>query len=216
MNYQPQGCNSCPYASECLHAKNMILTAKPRRSTILQTTRKEYVSVKEAESDLKEKFLQAVYSEYHGVHIIVAQTGIGKTNLYLDYLCQNTGKTFLIAVPTHKLKMEVYHKTISKGIRNIVYTPEMPEFSPEIQEKIKHIYEIGAGRYALKMMSEIREKIPQDYPDYIALRNYLDTLEIIKNFKGHIITTHDRLLLQKKNIRICQMERDWLNVMTVG
>lgn len=199
MNYQPQGCNNCPYASECLHAKNMILTAKPGHSTILQTVRKKYVSIEEAEADLKEKFMQAVYSDYQGVHIIRAQTGIGKTNLYLDYLCQNAEKTFLIAVPTHKLKMEVYYKAISKGIKNIAYTPEMPEFSSEIQEKIKHIYAIGAGKYALKMMSELCEKIPSNHPDYIALRNYLEALGMVKDFNGHIITTHDRLLLQKKN-----------------
>lgn len=199
MNYQPQGCNSCPYASECLHAKNMILTAKPGHSTILQIVRKEYVSIEEAEVDLKEKFLQAVSSEHHGVHIIRAQTGIGKTNLYLDYLCQNTDRSFLIAVPTHKLKMEVYYKAIYKGIKNITYTPEMPDFSSEIQEKIKHIYAIGAGKYALKMMNDLCEQIPSEHPDYIALRNYLEALGMIKDFKGHIITTHDRLLLQKKN-----------------
>lgn len=199
MNYQPQGCNNCPYASECLHAKNMILTAKPGHSTILQTMKKKYVSIEEAEIDLKKKFLQAVSSEHHGVHIVRAQTGIGKTNLYLDYLCQNTGKTFLIAAPTHKLKMEVYYKAISKGIKNIAYTPEMPEFSSEIQEKIKHIYVIGAGKYALKVMNELCEQIPSKHPDYIALRNYLEALGMVKDFKGHIITTHDRLLLQKKN-----------------
>lgn len=199
MNYQPQGCNSCPYASECLHTKNMILTAKPGHSTILQTTRKEYVPIKEAEDDLKEKFLQAVYSDYQGVHIIKAQTGIGKTNLYLDYLSQSTDRTFLIAVPTHKLKMEVYYKAISNGIKNIAYTPEIPEFSAELQEKIKHIYAVGAGKYALKVMSEICDNIPVEHPDYAALNNYLLSLETIKNFKGHIITTHDRLLLQNKN-----------------
>lgn len=155
MNYQPQGCNSCPYALECLHAKNMILTAKPGHSTILQTMKKEYVSIEEAEADLKEKFLQAISSEHHGVHIIRAQTGIGKTNLYLDYLYQNTDRSFLVAVPTHKLKMEVYYKAIYKGIKNVTYTPEMPEFSSEIQEKIKHIYAIGAGKYAIKMMNDL-------------------------------------------------------------
>lgn len=204
MNYQPQGCNNCPYASECLHAQNMILTAKPGHSTILQTMKKEYVSIEEAEIDLKEKFLQAISSEHHGVHIIRAQTGIGKTNLYLDYLCQNAGKTFLIAVPTHKLKMEVYYKAIYKGIKNITYTPEMPEFSSEIQKKIKHIYAIGAGKYALKVMNELCEQIPSKHPDYIALRNYLEALGMVKDFKGHIITTHDRLLLQKKNSNLLE------------
>lgn len=95
--------------------------------------------------------------------------------------------------------MEVYYKAIYKGIKNITYTPEMPEFSSEIQEKINHIYAIGAGKYALKVMNELCEQIPLKHPDYIALRNYLEALGMVKDFKGHIITTHDRLLLQKKN-----------------
>lgn len=204
MNYQPQGCYNCPYESECLHAKNMILTAKPGKSTILQTTKKEYVTIQEAESDLKESFLKAVYSEKSGIHIIKAQTGIGKTNLYLDYLAQNTEKTFLVAVPTHKLKMEVYNKAVSKGVKNISFTPEMPVFSDEIQEKINHIYSVGAGKYAVQMMIEICEEIPHDNSDYMALRSYLDALENIGDFNGHIITTHDRLLLQGKNSKLLE------------
>lgn len=204
MDYHPQGCCDCPYEKECLHGKNMILTAKPGKSTILQTTRKKYVTIEEAEKDLKNKFLQAVESENKGVHIIKAQTGIGKTSLYLDFLLHETNRKFLIAVPTHKLKMEVYRKAVSKGIKNITYTPEIPVFMPEIQKKINHIYAIGAGKYALKMMSEIFEKMPSEHTDYIALKNYLEELEVIKDFDRHIITTHDRLLLQNKNSKLLE------------
>lgn len=199
MDYQPKGCCNCPYEKECLHAKNMILTAKPGKSTILQTVRKEYVTIEEAEEDLKEKFLKAVYSKKLGVHIIRAQTGIGKTNLYLDYLSQNTERTFLVAVPTHKLKMEVYNKALDKGIENISYTPEMPILTPETQEKINHIYAVGAGKKALDMMNKISNLLPSDHHDHIALESYLKALESLKDFTGHIITTHDRLLLVGSN-----------------
>ncbi len=195
MDYQPQGCYNCPYEKECLHAKNMILTAKPGKSTILQTVRKEYVTIEEAEEDLKKNFLKAVYSQKAGVHIIRAQTGIGKTNLYLNYLLADKNRTFLIAVPTHKLKMEVYNKAIYKGVKNISYTPEMPILTPETQKKIEHIYAVGAGKKALDMMSKISLSLPSEHPDHIALESYLKALEDIKDFTGHIITTHDRLLL---------------------
>ena len=202
MNYQPQGCCNCPYEKECLHAKNMILTAKPGKSTILQTVKKEYVSIQEAEEDLKNKFLQAVSSEKPGVHIIKAQTGIGKTNLYLNYLLKNPNETFLIAVPTHKLKMEVYNNAVRKGIRNIAYTPEMPEFSPEIQEKINHIYAVGAGKHALHMMSEICNNLPDGHHDKRAFQEYCNALENVEAYDGHVITTHDRLLLLHRNSRL--------------
>lgn len=204
MDYQPKRCCNCSYEKECLHGKNMILTAKPGKSTILQTVKKEYVTIEEAESDLKEKFMQAVYSENQGVYIIKAQTGIGKTNLYLDYLLHDKNRKFLIAVPTHKLKEEVYNKAISKGISNIACTPEMPVFTQETQEKINHIYAVGAGKYALEIMRKMCEGIPAEHPDYMALNSYLNALESIKGFEGHIITTHDRLLLQTQNSRLLE------------
>ena len=204
MDYQPKRCCNCSYEKECLHSKNMILTAKLGKSTILQTVKKEYVTIEEAEYDLKEKFMQAVYSENQGVHIIKAQTGIGKTNLYLDYLLHDKNRKFLIAVPIHKLKAEVYNKAISKGINNIAYTPEMPVFTPETQEKINHIYAVGAGKYALEIMRKICGEVPAEHSDYIALGSYLNALESIKDFDGHIITTHDRLLLQTRNSKLLE------------
>ena len=36
----------------------------------------------------------------------------------------------------------------------------------------------------------------------MALTSYLDALETVKDFDGHIITTHDRLLLQSKNSQL--------------
>lgn len=201
MNYQPQGCTSCIYAKECLHAKNMILTAKPGMSTILQTMKKEYVSIEEAEDSLRENFLKAIYSENPGIHIIKAQTGIGKTNLYLDYMLYSKNRKFLIAVPTHKLKMEVYNKAVLKGIQNIAYTPEMPEFSKDIQEKIEHLYAVGAGRCALEMMYEMCSDMSEDN---MAMESYLEALDSVSNFEGHIITTHDRLLLQNRNSKLLE------------
>lgn len=100
--------------------------------------------------------------------------------------------------------MEVYNKAVFKGVKNIAFTPEMPVFSDEIQEKINHIYSVGAGKYARQIMFEICEEIPHDNPDYMALRSYLDVLENIGDFNGHIITTHDRLLLQGKKSKLLE------------
>lgn len=153
---------------------------------------------------MKNKFLQAVESGNKGVHIIKAQTGIGKTNLYLDFLLHEKNRKFLIAVSTHKLKMEVYNKAVSKGIKNIAYTPEMPEFSAEIKNKIQHIYNVGAGKFVLPMLSGLLEKMDCNHPDYNSLIAYINKLSEVKSFDGHIITTHDRLLLQNKNSKLLE------------
>lgn len=197
MNYRPEGCSNCPYEKECLHAKNMILTAKPGNNTILQIVKKNYVSVSEAEKDLEYNFHKAVVSYEEGIHIIKAQTGIGKTNLYLNYM-KNTNDIFLIAVPTHKLKMEVYNKAVSKGIK-IAYTPELPELSSELQNMIMHSYGVGAGEYTISRLNSIFHNMKPDNPDYQILSEYFKSLNSVKNFAGHIVTTHDRLLLMRKN-----------------
>ena len=198
MDYRLEGCESCPYADECMHSKNMILTAKPTNSIILQTKKKEYVSVEEAEEDLRVNFYKAVLSINEGVHIIKAQTGIGKTNLYLDYILKSDNK-FIIAVPTHNLKMEIYNKAVYKGISDIAYTPEMPELTQELDEKIKHIYNIGAGEYAIKILRDTFHNMKPEDHDYKVLSDYLESVEKIKDFEGHIITTHDRLLYMRND-----------------
>lgn len=58
----------------------------------------------------------------------------------------------------------------------------MSEFTLEIQEKINHIYAVGAGRYVLNMMSEMCHKIPTEHSDYMALTSYLDALEMMNDF----------------------------------
>ena len=112
MDYQPASCHTCPYEKDCLHAKNMVLTAKPGHSTILPIQKQEYVSIEEAELDLGNQFLKAIRSQETGLHILKAQTGIGKTSLYLKYIQTHPNEKFLIAVPTHQLKAEIYAKAL--------------------------------------------------------------------------------------------------------
>ena len=159
MDYQPTGCQVCPYEKDCLHAKNMVLTAKPGDCTILPIKKQEYVSIEEAEWDLENKFLEAMHSKNRGLHIIKAQTGIGKTNLYLNYIKAHPNEKFLIAVPTHKLKTEIYNKALQLGIENICCTPELPYFSDELKGEIENLYRNGAGKtvgeYLIKYSSTL-------------------------------------------------------------
>lgn len=198
MDYQPQSCCECPYSDICTHGKNMILTVKPGKSTIIQTEPKSYVSIEEAEQDLKDNFIKALDSDDKGIHIIKAQTGIGKTNLYLSYM-KNTDRNFIIAVPTHSLKTEINNKAKAMGITNVACTPELPVFSDDLQEKINHTYDIGAGQYTIGMLRKILHNIGKNDSDYMPLSMYIDELDRLKSFDGHIITTHERLMLMRKN-----------------
>ena len=70
----------------CLHAKNMILTVQPEHSMILSIQKQEYVSIEEAELDQENQFLKVIRSQEAGLHILKAQAGISKTNLYLKHI----------------------------------------------------------------------------------------------------------------------------------
>ena len=144
-NYKPQGCERCPHHNNCNHLKNMIRTAKPLSREIRKIKEEDYVSIEEAEESLRINFQRAVEAEDDSIHIIKAQTGIGKTHLYLNFL-KTAEESYIIAVPTHALKNEVYEKAMAMGIENIAVTPEMPEFSDNLMNKINRLYSTGAGR----------------------------------------------------------------------
>ena len=197
-DYNPQSCETCPYCNNCNHLKNMILTAKPSKSDIRIIEKKDYCTIEEAEESLKSNFYKAMRAIDNSIHIINAQTGIGKTHLYLNYM-KNTDKPLLIAVPTHKLKNEVYHKALNMGIENIVCTPEMPQFTDDLMDEINHLYNIGAGVLVLNHLKELFLKMNKNNPDYTKLGKYLIECAAALSSEGHIITTHERFLYIPKD-----------------
>ena len=197
-DYNPQSCETCHYCNNCNHLKNMILTAKPSKSDIRIIEKKDYCTIEEAEESLKSNFYKAMRAIDNSIHIINAQTGIGKTHLYLNYM-KNTDKPLLIAVPTHKLKNEVYHKALNMGIENIVCTPEMPQFTDDLMDEINHLYNIGAGVLVLNHLKELFLKMNKNNPDYTKLGKYLIECAAALSSEGHIITTHERFLYIPKD-----------------
>ncbi len=201
-DYKPTSCSECKYADKCRHQKNMILTAKPTDSCICVAEPKEYCSCEEAEDSLRENFRKADESADEGFHIVIAQTGLGKTNLYLNHL-RTTGKKYIIAVPTHELVKEIMAKAQRIGIENIVSTPQLPLFEDDnIGKQIEHIYNVGAGEITIRKMWDIWDGMKESHPDYVKLRDYLSEAKNCFSYKGHIITTHERLLYLNPNAEI--------------
>ena len=193
-DYSPETCANCKYAGDCNHQKNMILTAKPTDSCICVVEPKVYCSIEEAEESLRENFRKADESCDEGFHIVIAQTGLGKTNLYLNHLL-TTEKKYIIAVPTHELVKEIMDKACRLGIKNISASPQLPLFEDDdIRQKIDHIYNVGAGELNIRKMWEIWDSMKKSHPDYEKLRDYLSEAQNCFSAEGHIITTHERLL----------------------
>src|SRR5680860_131240 len=189
QDYFPQQCvNFCPYANECNHAKNMILTAKTKRNTIVELSNQpKYVSLLEAEKDLLDTFIKCQSSMDDKIHVIKGQTGIGKSSTYINCL-ENSDKPYIVAVPTNLLKDEIHEKCIAEGY-NVIETPALPADLPDdVKDEIERLYNIGASFTASKYIRAIAES-----RGLIKLIEYIDQMEIVKTFPGHIITTHSRL-----------------------
>ncbi|MBR1529935.1 MAG: DEAD/DEAH box helicase family protein [Oscillospiraceae bacterium] len=194
-------CEECEYCDCCQHSENMLLTAKPQRTEIRQTQKERYVSIEEVTKELNQAFQKTIDSYDKSIYIIKAQTGIGKTQTYLNYM-KKADKSLLIAVPTHDLKKEILQKAINMGIQNICCTPDLEDYvlSDDLKREIDNLYTVGAGEYVLKYLTGQLQKLKHDDSDYVNILAYLNALKSAYRSKGHIITTHARLMHMKQEI----------------
>ena len=195
-SYNPYSCNGfCPYRDECTHGKNILSTAKPKYHEIekLNSSAENYVSIKEVETDFSEKLTYAMNSDKNMWYIIKAQTALGKTQTYLE-LTKDTPQRVLIAVPTLKLKSEIYERASAMGI-NIVESPSIRDYyndlPDDVCEKIDFLYK--SGKSVISYLNKIASK--KDDPGTVAtVKQFLKELDKFLKFNGHGITTHKRLL----------------------
>lgn len=104
----------CPYYAACENAGTPIDTmAMDRR---VKSRPEEYVPVREVEECLQKNLEDAFRSPDEGMHLIRAQTGIGKTRAYIKLAADNPGCRFIIALPTNVLKEEVRKRLTDSGV----------------------------------------------------------------------------------------------------
>lgn len=114
--YEPTQCDKyCPYANSCLHQVNIPETVRLLKNQVKIIHHEEIIPLIEAERRLEEVFESAMTSDDEMVHIIKADTGLGKTELYVKSKSFQNG---ILAVPTHALKNEIV-KRIRKEGRNM-------------------------------------------------------------------------------------------------
>lgn len=197
QEYKPRSCNHfCPYCEKCNHSTNILSTVKPKRNSMerLANYDERFFSIKEAEEDVYKNIQSAVEANDSKNHIIKAQTAIGKTETFLR-LMRDSDKRFLIAVPTNKLKNEVYERAKSMGI-STVQSPSLDEIKDEmpsdVWEHIESLRKSGRHKFVKPYISETSKE--QDIP---CLVEHLQKLEKFENSRGHAITTHRRFLNMK-------------------
>src|SRR5690625_2793786 len=152
MNYAPTRCNTyCPFANECIHAKNMIEQGKLPRGSVQVIEKPQFQDVDEVYKKLENVLGDLLKSTENGVYVIKAPTGIGKTEAIVNFAAENH---FSIAFPTHRLKEEVSQRLNSKKIKHIK-VPELPLLEEPFSEKIEHLYNIGAYTTVNKYLRQI-------------------------------------------------------------
>ena len=192
--YKPSDCNAfCPYKDTCNHARNILLTVKPRRGTMERVTNhiEAYHTIEEVQDDLMQKLVKAIRSDDKLWHTIKAQTAAGKTEAFLQ-LMESSELRFLVAVPTNKLKQDIKIRANEKGI-DLLVTPSLDEIKDEMPDYIWNTIcryrDTGQHQkvhtFVWKMAKE--ENIE-------CLQKYLKQQKKFDEHDGHTITTHRRLL----------------------
>lgn len=187
-HYSPSRCeNFCSYHNKCKHSKNIITTIKPNRYGItVKDYKKEYISIEQAREDLQYVIKSAIDSNDEDIHIINAQTGIGKTEAYINIIGESS-KNFIIAVPTNSLKNEIYNRLCNAEVDAIV-TPELPnDIEDREKEKLENLYRKGNLFGYCKFLNKLEQK-------YESIKSFKKNLKKAKKYRGNIVTTHARLL----------------------
>ena len=169
--YKPLSCSSqCRY--RCF--KNLYKTATDTVIEIKSNQKEEYNTVEKAYSEIKSIIDDIIAKPDNKVHVIYCQTGIGKTELALDY---DIPKFF----PTHELKQEVITRFIKKYPEKPkpTQTPDLPNLPEGILSKIKYLYKIGCWQSAESLLDKYS-------PDYMKSKK--------APIKGNHFSTHAKLL----------------------
>ena len=199
-NYKPQSCEeNCRYCAQCDHQANMLLTVKGQHAINRIASEPSYSTVEEVYAQTAQNFAEAISEPRKGLYLIPAQTAIGKTECYCNYICQHPEKKYVIAVPTNKLKHEVAERLSGKGI-SVMETISLDEVNgiEDLRRRVEVLYSLGLGRL---LKSELRSYIKR-YSDSVneeiiravaVCRQYLKQ-ESSWNEYAVIVTTHAKLL----------------------
>jgi len=195
-NYSPMSCDHfCNCANSCSHAKNILLTCKPKSYVKLKGYNEEYVSIDEVSKELAQYLKTAIDSNDTCIHVVKAQTSIGKTLEYIKQM-KKTPQRFLIAAPTNILKNEIADRAKKEGA-DIEVTPSLHEIKnmipDNIWEDIELLYQTGQHKKVHPYIEKVIQKQNIDL-----LHKYMRKTKLLKKlFRKSNKTDYD--FIRKKS-----------------
>ena len=160
----------------------------------------------EANGENYEKYLNH-QCQNHEMLLIKAQTSLGKTTAYAESIINAKKTKVIIAVPTNRLKNQVYIDLRKAGVEDVKQTPELKEIhDKKIRDEVNYLMEIGAFKTrkeflenSIKTLKDKKEKAKDDKKikeideDIENISFYLEENEVINHYEGNIVTTWARL-----------------------
>lgn len=166
--YAPQRCQGkCDYEENC---KCISLCEKLGKKVRKITKTEEYLPLSACEKAFKECLDDALQRRENAMHVIVAQTGIGKTEVYCQKAAEMPDKKFLIAVPTCSLQDEIVKRLEAKGVscyRTESRLKRIEKLGIDLLcEKIQDLYEKGFGNLIKKVINEYRIEYDSELSEF--------------------------------------------------
>lgn len=197
LNGSPMYCENskttCPYYNNC---KGKSLYEKASRKIRKLENTEVFYKIDKCVSVLKKMLEEAVAARNADIHIIKAQTALGKTEQYAEIVKNWIGKKFIIAVPTIKLQREVAERIEAKGVEceitESMYTKIAQLGLPDLEEKLNKDFSKGFTKRGKKTILEYKK----EHMDELSPRQLEIFNEILKKRKiGYsgarcIVTTH--------------------------
>ena len=199
MGYAPESCLGCPYYDTCQHEKNMLLTVMKCDNKIRKLNgNTEFHKPEENYRAICDNLYDAIHKPEKGIYLISAQTAIGKTHAYTNYIKENQDLYVIIAVPTNMLKNEVAESF--EGYSDAYVTPSYTEMGipQEVIEEIEAGYQSGLKNVANTVLRKYKKRWLEDgtiYSQELTRKcdEYLAMRERLTAYPRIIITTHARL-----------------------
>ena len=195
----------CRYADTCERANDIVSTVKVKKRDIVKLANwldNYAVGTAEAEEDFKAKFYEAMESPFSRFNVIKAQTALGKTEIYLDYMLVSL-KPCLIAVPTNLLKLDVYKRAVKKyGETEIKKYPEFNELTGEA--RMEKFMELGSKKVKMTpSLNEIMER-PENKDNPIIHEKWRILKILYDSGKHKKVVPMIKRMLQEEDIPILQ------------
>ena len=195
--YKPQSCmkGGCPYEKKCnvdsLYSK---LTWKiiPLRKKV------PYITLEDAQNELRQYLHEAVEAKDRGIHLIKAQTALGKTQAYCELASEKSDQAFMFVVPTLDLQDEIVKRLEAAGshcIKTISCIEKIKELNLPIYNELIMLYDSGQGDKVKGRIQEYMESNADELSE-ITIEEVKRCLNQQEKLDGtcNVVTTHKMFL----------------------